>query len=128
MVVKVTYGGRFPGDLVSKVRVERANYDLANQVMGDMDQFVPYKNGPLSQSVHIAANGKTIVYTTPYARAQFYGIITDRNGRQHPVVNYTSSEHPQATKRWDLKAKSLYMDSWERIVVDTLLGDDIHGS
>lgn len=123
MAVKVTYGGRFPDDLISKARIERANYDLANQVMSDMDQFVPYKNGPLSQSAHIAANGKTIVYTPPYAKAQFYGLV---NG--HRIRNYTRTEHPKATRRWDLRAKSLYLSSWQKLTADLILRGGPHGS
>ena len=87
----------------SDANVNKARYVMANQIMADMDQFVPYKVGTLSQSVHINANGSQITYTTPYARAQFYGIV---NGS--PVRNYTRSEHPRASKRWDLRAKALY--------------------
>lgn len=123
MPIKVNYKGGRLGSKLNKARFKRVNAELANQVMADMDQFVPYKNGPLANSAHVAANDKTIVYTVPYARAQFYGII---NGS--PVVNYTRTEHPQATKRWDLKAKSLYLDQWQTITVQKLLGGDNRGS
>ena len=68
----------------SQAKLDKARYVMANQMMSDMDQFVPFKNGKLSQSAHINANGSEITYTTPYARAQFYGIV---NGS--PVRNYT---------------------------------------
>lgn len=131
MGVRIKVEGNLPGELLSKQAIAKGQYVLANQAMADMDQFVPYsvKNHVhLANTAAISDDGKHITYTTPYARAQFYGIITDQKGRQHPIVNYTRSEHPQATKRWDLKAKSLYMDSWEKIVAQTLLGDDTHGS
>lgn len=96
--------------------LQRAQYVLANQAMADMDQFVPYKQGHLAGSAHISDNKQTIIYDVPYAKAQFYGMI---NGS--PVVNYTTSEHPQATKRWDLKAKSLYGDAWANKVKKSLL-------
>lgn len=131
MGVRVKVEGTLPSSVLSKRAIEKGQYMLANQAMADMDQFVPYsvKNHThLANTVAISDDHKHITYTTPYAKAQFYGIVTDRNGRQHPIVNYTRSEHPQATKRWDLKAKSLYMDSWEKIVAHTLLGDDNHGS
>lgn len=102
--------------ILSSERLSRAHYVLANQAMADMDQFVPYKRGTLSGSAHIDNDGN-IVYTTPYAKAQFYGMI---NG--HPIVNYTRSEHPQASRRWDLKAKSLYGDKWANKVKQALLG------
>lgn len=117
MAVQVKITGKLPSDILTDAALKKANYVVANQAMADMDQFVPYKAGKLSESAHIDSNGHTIVYTTPYAKAQFYGFV---NG--HPVVNYTTTEHPQATKRWDLKAKSLYMDKWLNNVKDTLLG------
>lgn len=104
-------------DLFSKTNIDKARYVTANQAMADMDQFVPYKVGALSQSVHINANGSQITYTTPYARAQFYGVV---NGS--PVRNYTRSEHPRASKRWDLRAKALYGQQWAEIAKRNLLG------
>lgn len=101
----------------STANVNKARYVMANQMMADMDQFVPYKAGTLSQSVHINANGSQITYTTPYARAQFYGIV---NGS--PVRNYTRSEHLRASKRWDLRAKALYVQQWAEIAKESLLG------
>lgn len=105
------------GRLFSTANVNKSRYVMANQAMADMDQFVPYKVGTLSQSAHINANGSQITYTTPYAKAQFYGII---NGS--PVRNYTRSEHPMASKRWDLRAKALYGQQWAGIAKDSLLG------
>lgn len=104
-------------NLFSNANINKARYMMANQAMADMDQFVPYKVGTLSQSAHINANGSQITYTTPYAKAQFYGIV---NGS--PVRNYTRSEHPQASKRWDLRAKSLYGQQWAEIAKGSLLG------
>ena len=102
--------------MLSGQRLQRAQYVLVNQAMADMDKFVPYKEGHLSTQVAIGLDGKTIVYTAPYARAQFYGII---NG--HKVKNYTKTVHPEATKRWDLKAKSLYGDEWANKVAKKLM-------
>ena len=84
--------------------VKRGQYALVNQAMSDMEQFVPKDQGHLRDSVHATADGSQITYAMPYAKAQFYGII---NGRQ--VHNYTT---PGTTKRWDLKTKSMFMNSW----------------
>lgn len=86
--------------------VKRGQYALVNQAMSDMEQFVPKDRSeePLRQSVHTTSDGSQITYSTPYAKAQFYGII---NG--YPVHNYST---PGTGKRWDLKAKSMFMDSW----------------
>lgn len=110
--VNLNLGRRF-----SDANVNKARYVLANQIMADMDQFVPYKAGTLSQSVHINANGSQITYNTPYAQAQFYGII---NGS--PVRNYTRSEHPRASKRWDLRSKALYGQQWADLAKKNLMG------
>lgn len=86
--------------------VKRGQYALVNQAMSDMTQFVPKDRPeePLRQSVHTTSDSSKIIYSTPYAKAQFYGII---NG--YPVHNHTT---PGTTKRWDLKAKSMFMSSW----------------
>lgn len=93
-------------DQTSLTNVKRGQYALVNQAMSDMEQFVPKDQGHLRDYVHATADGSQITYAMPYAKAQFYGII---NG--HPVNpnNYTT---PGTTKRWDLKAKSVFMDSW----------------
>lgn len=91
-------------DQTSLNNVKRGQYALVNQAMSDMEQFVPKDQGHLRDSVHATSDGGQITYAMPYAKAQFYGII---NG--HPVHNYTT---PGTTKRWDLKAKSMFMDSW----------------
>ncbi|UQB62048.1 minor capsid protein [Lactiplantibacillus plantarum] len=91
-------------DQTSLNNVKRGQYALVNQAMSDMEQFVPKDQGHLRDSVHATADGSQITYAMPYAKAQFYGII---NG--HPVHNYTT---PGTTKRWDLKAKSMFMNSW----------------
>ncbi|MCS6156553.1 minor capsid protein [Lactiplantibacillus plantarum] len=88
----------------SLTNVKRGQYALVNQAMSDMEQFVPKDQGHLRDSVHATSNGSQITYSMPYAKAQFYGII---NG--HPVNNYST---PGTGKRWDLKGKSVFMDSW----------------
>lgn len=96
----------------STSHLNSVQYDLANQVMSDMDQFVPARRPFLANTAHITSGGHTIEYNTPYAKAQFYGVV----GGKYPVRNYTTAIHPQATKRWDLKAKSLYGQQWADMV------------
>ncbi len=92
-------------DQTSLTNVKRGQYALVNQAMSDMEQFVPKRQGHLRDSVHATSDGGQITYAMPYAKAQFYGIINDK----YPVHNYTT---PGTTKRWDLKAKSMFMSSW----------------
>ncbi|MGM0169834.1 hypothetical protein IGI39_003995 [Enterococcus sp. AZ135] len=79
---------------------------LANQMLADMHPFVPKKDNHLRQAVSIARDGSEIIYSMPYAKAQFYGT----NGKT-VFRNYST---PGTGKRWDLQAKGLYMASWER--------------
>lgn len=123
MSVRVSYSGKKLDDLFSKSAMTKAEYAVANQAMSDMDQFVPYKQGHLSGSAHIDENKHTIVYNGPYAKAQFYGFITNyKTGKQSRIRNYTRTEHPKASRRWDLRAKNLYMDKWLGEVKSSLLG------
>lgn len=88
----------------SLTNVKRGQYALVNQAMSDMEQFVPKDQGHLRDSVHATSNGSQITYAMPYAKAQFYGMI---NGSR--IHNYTT---PGTSRRWDLKGKSVFMDSW----------------
>lgn len=105
MVVKVSVDLDGFMDQTSLDNVKRGQYALVKQAMSDMEQFVPKDQGHLRDSVHATSDGGQITYAMPYAKAQFYGIINDK----YPVHNYTT---PGTTKRWDLKAKSMFMDSW----------------
>ena len=121
MGVRVQVTGAQLSDMLSGPALDRARYTLANQAMSDMYQFVPFKQGDLAGSAHLDGNDN-IVYNTPYAKAQFYGFITNyKTGQRSRVRNYTVSEHPQAYRRWDLRAKSLYGDDWANKVKDKLL-------
>ncbi len=121
MSVHIKATGTQLSDVLNGQSLQRARYVLANQAMADMDQFVPFKQGDLAGSAHLDGKGN-IVYNTPYARAQFYGFITNyKTGQRSRIRNYTVSEHPQASRRWDLKAKSLYGDDWANKVKDKLL-------
>lgn len=91
-------------DQTSLTNVKRGQYALVNQAMSDMEQFVPKDQGHLRDSVHATSNGSQITYAMPYAKAQFYGMI---NGSR--IHNYTT---PGTSRRWDLKGKSVFMDSW----------------
>lgn len=117
--VNLNLGQRF-----SNANVNRARYVMANQMMKDMDYFVPYREGHLSDSAHINANGSEITWSTPYARAQFYGFITNyKTGRQSRIVNYTHKRTGDPSRRWDLRATALYSQLWADIAKKSLMGD-----
>lgn len=86
---------------LSEGAVRRGRYALANQMLADMNQFVPRDEGILRMAVSIDISGDAIVYHMPYAARQFY----------EQAANYTT---PGTGPRWDEKAKGIYMDDWER--------------
>lgn len=122
MSVRVSYSGKKLAEIFSQANLEKANYIVANQAMEDMDQFVPYRQGHLAGSAHISGNKQTIVYDEPYAKAQFYGFITNyKTGKISRIRNYTPTEGRSPSRRWDLRAKSLYGDVWANKVKKSLL-------
>ncbi|BDZ31233.1 minor capsid protein [Lactiplantibacillus pingfangensis] len=84
--------------------IKLAQYALVNQVMSDMEQFVPKEQNHLRDSAHLNSSGDSIVYAMPYAKAQFYGMIGSSR-----IHNYTT---PGTSRRWDLRAKSMFISDW----------------
>lgn len=94
---------------LSAGNMQSAKYSMMNQMLMDMQPFVPNDQGTLQQTGVISADRGSLVWNTPYAKAQFYGT----NGK---VVfkNYTT---PGTGKRWDLRAKGLYMSDWQKVFI-----------
>ena len=65
-----------------------------------VDPWVPYLNGPLSQTVEIEP--RCVRYIQPYARYQYYGID----------FNHTKDVHPLASAMWDKVAMQTQRDSF----------------
>lgn len=53
------------------------------------DPYVPFLEGPLSQTVEVASDGVT--YIQPYAHYQYHGV----------EFNHTLDYHPLASAQWD---------------------------
>lgn len=87
----------------SSAALLKARRIVANESLAAMDKYVPYLEGNLSKQVYIATDGSKLVYTMPYAKAQFYGLVGPEPG--YPVHHYTTATHKLASKRWDLKLK-----------------------
>lgn len=92
----------------------RARRILANQVLSDMNQFVPAREFILRMTATIHIDGSAVNYNTPYAAAQFYGFV-GRN--RSPVHNYTT---PGTSRRWDLRAKARYIKDWQKVYLEGL--------
>lgn len=100
--------------VLSQGNIDRAQYDIMNQLLADMNQYVPYRKNPLRMSAHVSSDKQHLVWRTPYAENQFYG-----GNRKQGVVykNYTTAG---TGKRWDLVASANHMQSWERVFADAL--------
>lgn len=83
--------------------IKVAKYAMMNDMLRDMQPFVPNDTGTLQETGAISSDEKSLFWNTPYARAQFYGT----NGKAI-FKNYTPGTGP----RWDKRAKSLYMSDW----------------
>lgn len=86
----------------------KGKFALANQALADMNQFVPRKKGTLRTTGHVTSEN-SILYQTPYAKAQFYG----SNGK----ATFSKYSTPGTGKRWDLKAKSMFMPMWKKAFI-----------
>lgn len=93
---------------VSPQALKRGRYVLGNQMIADMNPYVPKSSGGgiLRGTGHLNGDHTKIIYSTPYAKAQFYGT----NGR----AVFRKYSTPGTGKRWDLKAKSLHLPAWKR--------------
>lgn len=78
----------------------RARYAMGNQMISDMNRFVPKESGDLRQQVALTGNNDMIVYNSTYASAQFYA---------PGGWKYTT---PGTGPRWDNKAKAIHGDKW----------------
>lgn len=96
--------------------LKNARKEVLNQMESDMQPFVPYRQGNLMNDTAMSLDATQLIYTVPYAKAQFFGII---HGSQ--VKHYTTTNHSKATKRWDLKAKSMYGEDWAKVAQRALL-------
>ncbi|MGX7232455.1 minor capsid protein [Enterococcus italicus] len=91
---------------LSTQAVNRGRYAMANQMLSDMTPFVPRKEGSLRSTGSVDAQGESLSWHTQYGKAQFYGT----NGK----ATFKKYSTPGTGKRWDLKAKGIYMDAWKR--------------
>lgn len=98
VTVKTDLGGVTKA--LSKENFKRGQIAMLGQMMPDMNYFVPLRNGDLRDSVHISADKSAVVWDTPYAQKQYRGV---------GIFNYTTVA---TGRRWDLKAKAIYMSDW----------------
>lgn len=86
---------------LSQEAFDRGRFLMANKSLADMNEnFVPEKDGDLRQSGQVSADGKQLIWYSPYARRHFYA---------PGGWNYTT---PGTGPRWDEKAKGIFLSDW----------------
>ncbi|MCP1102592.1 hypothetical protein M2454_001904 [Aequitasia blattaphilus] len=113
---------------LSRGNFKRGQYAMANQMLADMNQFVPKKSNTLRQTGRVSGDGSELIWSTEYAGIQFYGPKGGRKkkltDKQRKFIFWALKNNPKLLKkgystlgtgpRWDLKAKGLYMKKWEQ--------------
>lgn len=84
---------------------------LNEQVLKDSNVYVPFDVGTLESSGVLGADGKSVEWNMPYAKAQYYGL-----------PNKSTDKHPEAQCRWFERAKAEHTKDWEELVNDRLNG------
>ena len=81
---------------------------IHNTLAKRCDPYVPFLEGPLSQTAVVSAKGVT--YIQPYARRQYYG----------DTFRHTVEFHPLASARWDEAMRRDHGDEFNKEVEDIL--------
>lgn len=98
---------------LSPYRFRKGADAMLNQMLTDMDRYIPKKSGALRFIGHVNTGRSQLVWQAPYARAQYYGKIM-KKGATYSIKNYTT---PGTGPRWDLKAKAKYGKKWAEVFV-----------
>lgn len=103
---------------VSPENFAKGKLAIANQMLLDMDPYVPKRKGELRSSGHVRQD--SIIYETPYARLRYYG--KKRKGffsekqRKFFFANkeklLSQKPKPGTGPRWDKKAAALHSKNW----------------
>lgn len=87
---------------------ERAQYLFDEQVLKDSNYYIPMDTQALERSgiTNSKLGDGLLIWNTPYARKQYYGI-------DH---NFSKDKNPNARALWFEYAKSIHLNSWKRIL------------
>ena len=92
--------------------IKKAQKKLDAQIIKDCNYYVPLKSGALQKSaiIHTKIGSGIIVWRTPYARQQYYGVS----------FNHSQQHNPNACAKWFETAKARKMEAWGKLVNDTI--------
>lgn len=103
---------------------KRAGFATLQLMQRQMEPLVPMRGDNatnLRGSSYLDQEQNAIIYNKIYARSQFYGFITDKDGGQHRIRHYTTDG---TGRRWDLRGKQLHMAEWSETYRKGLLKRD----
>lgn len=91
---------------LNTTQLRQARLNMANDAHQAMDKYIPMLHPDTSENLRsmsfVNSDGTSIIYTAVYAKAQFYGFITNQYGGPFRIHNYTT---PGTSRRWDLRLK-----------------------
>lgn len=92
--------------------IHKAQIKLDAQVLTDSNYYCPLKTGTLQKSAQIntVIGSGLVIWRTPYARRQYYGVNFDRS----------KDPNPNACAKWFEAAKARKVKQWEKLVNDTV--------
>ncbi len=109
VVAKLTFKDNEIVEKINKLIDDNTMLEIHNLFAKTIDPWVPFLEGPLSQTVEI--NPEYIRYIQPYAHYQYEGIN----------FNHTIEYHPRATAQWDKVAMQTELAAFEEQVKQILI-------
>lgn len=104
---------------------ERAVAEVSKQVLADCNEFCPKDYGVLINSSEIHSNFKKglLVWSTPYARYLYYGVLMVDSVTGSPwarkgstkVLTDTPLQYANGCSLWCEKARETYNEDWRLI-------------
>lgn len=88
--------------------LKRAQAPLDAVVLADSNFFIPKKEGILEKSsiIDTRLGSGQVVWTTSYAKTQYYGVN----------FNHSKQRNPNACAKWFEAAKARWLEKWTRLV------------
>lgn len=107
--VKISFAPKATADRIGAI-LHEAQKKLDIQIVKDCNYYVPLKTGTLQKSalIYTVPGSGQIVYRTPYAKRQYYGLHFD----------HSKQLNPNACAKWFEAAKARKEEDWRRLVED----------
>ena len=101
-------------------RLRKAQKLLEEQVIRDLEPYIPYKTGKLTRTVQsMSKDGKIYAAVPPYGTKLYPGTYMSVDG-QIKEYNFNRKYHPKAQAQWGDAAKRDHLKEWQNLVRSTL--------